>query len=314
MKIPVIIPVIIALLVVSTLVAGCLTTDTRADNITRIKVLVTVLPQASYVQAIGGEKVEVFIAVPPGADPHTFEPSARDMARFSDADIFITLGKGMLPLEDNLVSRLASINPGMKVVETTPGITILYGDGVGGEEDHEAVNASYAVPQIHSHEGPDPHIWISLKNAPVMADHVYEALAVIDPDNRPYYLANRDSLLVNLSSAEKDVAGLLESSPGKKFITTHASWGYLARDYGLTQVVIGHPGKEATSKDIEDLIRLAREDNITLIVTEPQYSRKAAEVIAESVNGSIITVDPLAPDMPQEIRKLARAISGTVQN
>ncbi len=66
--------------------------------------------------------MEVFVAVPPGADPHTFEPSVKDMEKFADADIYFTLGKGTLPFEDNLVARLSSMNPRMKVVETSSGI------------------------------------------------------------------------------------------------------------------------------------------------------------------------------------------------
>ena len=74
-------------------------------------------------------------------------------------------------------------------------------------------------------------------------------------------------------------------------------------------MVIGQPGKEATSKDIETLIRTAREEGITIIVTEPQYSRKAADMISDAINGSVVMVDPLAPVMPQELQRLAHILS-----
>ena len=117
-----IILLVTSILVIRYIFAGCSMAGSPQEDSTKIKVLVTVLPEADYVQAVGGDRVEVFVAVPPGADPHTFEPSVKDMVKFSGADIYVTLGKGLLPLEDNLVSRLSSMNPRMKVVETSPGI------------------------------------------------------------------------------------------------------------------------------------------------------------------------------------------------
>jgi len=292
------------LIVIGALVAGCSIAETPKENSSKIKVLVTVLPESGYVQAVGGDRVEVFIAVPPGADPHTFEPSVKDMVKFSGADIYVTLGKGLLPFEDNLVSRLSSMNPSMKVVETAPGIQLLL-----SEDEHEENQGTGAGTTAHSHEGSDPHIWASLKNAPVIVNHIYDGLVSTDPVNAPYYLANRDAFLANITLMDSEIVGMLTKTPVKKFITAHASFGYFARDYGLTQLVIGQPGKEATSKDIETLIQAACDEGITTIVTEPQYSHRAADMVANSINGSVIMADPLAPDMPGEIQKLAKVLS-----
>ena len=302
------------LFILSTLVAGCSMKEPPVENMTKIKVLVTVLPVAGFVQAVGGERVEVFVAVPPGADPHTFEPSAKDMVKFSGADIYFSLGRGILPFEDNLVSRLSPMNPGMKVVETAPGIElILNGDGRLDENPGETPGQVNGAA-LHAHDGPDPHIWASLKNTQVIVDHMYEALISADPAYAAYYKANRDRFLANITSVDREISGVLNKTPRKKFITSHASFGYFARDYGLTQLVIGQPGKEATSKEIETLIRTAQDEEITMIVTEPQYSRKAADMIANSVNGSVVMADPLAAEMPQELQKLAIILSGNGLN
>ncbi len=301
--------VVTCLIVISALVAGCSMTEPHKENSTKIKVLVTVLPEAGYVQAVGGERVEVFVAVPPGADPHTFEPSARDVVDFFDTDIYMTIGRGLLPLEDNLVSRLSSMNPRMKVVETAPGITLLLSEDEHEEGNHADNQVPGAGAEAHSHEGPDPHTWVSLKNAPVMVNHMYDALVSVDPANEPYYHANRDKYLTNITLVDNEIMEVLNKTPGKKFIASHASWGYFARDYGLTQVVIGQPGKEATSKDIESLIRAAHGEGITIIIAEPEYSRRAADMIANSINGSVVMADPLAPEMPGELQKLAKVLS-----
>jgi zinc transport system substrate-binding protein len=305
MKITRIVLIIALLIGISTIFAGCSMNAPSVENSTKIKVLVTVLPQAGYVKAIGGDRVEVLVAVPPGADPHTYEPSARDMVGFSSADLYFTLGKGILPLEDTLVSRLSPMNPRMKVVETAQGIDLL-----SGEEDHGELQNTAAEAGEHSHEGTDPHIWISLKNIPVIVNHINDALVNLDPAYEPYYKANRDTFLKNITVMDGEISAMLGKTPGKQFIASHASWGYFARDYGLTQVVIGHPGKEVTSKEIETLIMEARSDGISIIVAEPQYSRKAADMISDSINGRVVMADPLAPDMPQELQKLAKVLSG----
>ena len=309
MKVSGIILLLIFFIGISVFLAGCSRTEIPGETSAKIKVLVTVLPEAGYVKAVGGDRVEVFVAVPPGADPHTFEPSARDMVEFSDADIYFTLGKGILPFEDNLVTRLSTINPRMKVVETAQGIDLL-----AGEEHHENSQDAATGATGASHESPDPHVWVSMKNIPIMVDHITVALSTIDPAYAPYYKEKRDAFLANITLMDAEIRSMIEKTPEKQFISSHASWGYFARDYGLGQVTIGQPGKEATSKEIESLIREAADNNITIIVTEPQYSRKAAEVIASSINGSVVVADPLAPDTPRELQKLAKLLSRTGLN
>jgi zinc transport system substrate-binding protein len=301
---------IFALLIgICTLFAGCSMNPPPVEESTKIKVLVTILPQAGYVKAVGGDRVEVLVAVPPGADPHTYDPSARDMVAFSNADLYFTLGKDILPLEDTLVSRLSPMNPRMKVIETSGGIELL-----NGEEEHGGIQEHAVEASVHSHEGTDPHIWVSLKNIPVIVNHINDALVSLDPAYEPYYKANRDSFIKNITLMDNEISTMLEKTKEKQFISSHASWGYFARDYGLTQVVIGHPGKEVTSKELETLVRDARSNGISIIVTEPQFSHKAADMISESINGSVVVADPLAPDMPQELKKLAKVLSGNDHN
>jgi zinc transport system substrate-binding protein len=144
-----------------------------------------------------------------------------------------------------------------------------------------------------------------------MAQHIYEALASVDPLSEPYYRVNRDAVLANITAMDSEITRILDKIPQRKFISAHGSWGYFARDYRLTQVVIEQSGKEPTAKDIETLINAAREEGTNIIITEPEFSRKAADVIASSINGSVITADPLAPEIPDEIRTLAMALSRT---
>lgn len=309
MKITRIILIFTLLIGIGTFLAGCSMNTPPVEESARIKVLVTILPMAGYVKAVGGERVEVFVAVPPGADPHTYDPSARDMVAFSNADLYFTLDEDILPLEDTLASRLSAMNPRMKVIATSEGIELLT-----GEEEHGEIQDHVVETGEHSHEGTDPHIWVSLKNIPIIVNHINDALVILDPAYEPYYKANRDSFLKNITIMDNEVSTMLEKTKEKQFISSHASWGYFARDYGLTQVVIGHPGKEVTSKELETLIQDARSNGISIIVTEPQYSHRAADMISDSINGSVFVADPLAPDMPQELQKFAKVLSGNDLN
>ncbi len=117
-------------LVLLVLAAGC-NGVARNDPGEQISVAVTIPPQEEMVREIGGERVEVVVMVPPGSDPHTYEPEPALVARAAGADLYVTIGTGLLPIEDTLVSRLTAMNPGLVVADSSTGIP-LNQPGSGG--------------------------------------------------------------------------------------------------------------------------------------------------------------------------------------
>jgi len=116
--------ILVLLLVALLATSGC-TSTTGTGSGKEVMVAVTLPPQAEMVKEIGGDRVDVIVVMPPGSDPHTFEPGPALVAKAAGADIYLTLGTGLLPLEDVLVSRLKAMNPDLVVVDSAKGLPYL---------------------------------------------------------------------------------------------------------------------------------------------------------------------------------------------
>lgn len=303
--------IIVTLLAVLLAVAGCMGTGTD-DAGNAILVAVTLPPQEEMVREIGGERVGVVVLVPPGSDPHTYEPRPAIVEQAARADIYLTVGTGLFPVEDVLASRLRTMNPDLDVVDSSRGISYLDDQGEPDDDDH-AASGSLADPAEssgHGHGGHDPHVWLSLRNAGVMAGNIRDALIRADPVHAAVYHENHDRYTARLQELDLRItASFSRDNPGI-ILVTHPAWDYFARDYGFIVVSIGQEGKEPTAKDLESLILLAREHGIRVVFAEAQQSTRGAETIAREIGGTVTVIDPLAPDYLANMEKVAAAFAG----
>jgi zinc transport system substrate-binding protein len=275
------------------LCAGC-TGPKEAPATGNLTVAVTILPQAELVKAVGGDRVDVIVLVPPGADPHTYEPTASQMVTLSKARIYFTVGKGLLPFEDRFASALQEVNRNIRVIDSSSGVEYIEEGG-----DHGLAEGS----------GKDPHVWLSVRNGGVMVKNIDRALADADPANAAYYAQNRDAYLARLDTLDRTMNTTLAGPGHRKFIVAHDAWGYFARDYNLTQVPVEAEGKEPSAREIEELISIARREGITVVFVEPQFSTRGAEVIAREINGTVVPIDPLAPDYYDNMVRVSQAFA-----
>jgi len=256
-------------------------------------VVVTVLPQEEVARAVGGESVLITVVVPPGVEPHTYEPSAAQIVQMSRADLYLRLGPGLLPFEDALVDRLKTLNPGMKVVDTSRGFSPITVPGQG----HDAA------------QGVDPHIWLSLAHLRLMAGNMADAFTDADPAHEGTYAAGRDAYIARVEDSERRIRGMLLGMEGKPFLVFHPAWGYFAREYGLVQVAVGEDGREPSARGLSSLVARAREEGIRVVFAEPQYDTRGSEVVAREIGGTVVLIDPLAPDTLANLERVASAIS-----
>ena len=303
--------IIFAMLAVLLAAAGCI--GTGNDDVGKaILVAVTLPPQEEMVREIGGERVGVFVLIPPGSDPHTYEPRPAIVAQAARADIYLTVGTGLFPVEDVLASRLKTMNPDLEVVDSSRGISYLDDQGEPDDDDPAAPGslADPAETSGHGHEGHDPHVWLSLRNAEVMAGNIRDALIRADPGYAEVYHANHDRYTARIQELDQNItAAFSRDNPGI-ILVTHPAWGYFARDYGFSVVSIGQEGKEPTAKDLESLILLARGHGIRVVFAEAQQSTRGAETIAREIGGTVMVIDPLAPDYLANMEKVAAAFAG----
>ena len=290
---------------------GCIGTGTD-DGGGAILVAVTLPPQEEMVREIGGDHVRVFVLIPPGSDPHTYEPLPAVIAQAARADIYLTIGTGLFPIEDTLASRLRVMNPHLVVVDSSRGISYLVdqGDAHDNDTDHGAVSGDYPASSTHEHGGLDPHVWLSLRNAVIMAAHIRDALISADPAHADEYNENHDRYTARIQELDREItASFSRNSPGI-VLATHPAWGYFARDYGFTVISIEQDGKEPTAKNLESLVLLARKHGIRVVFAEAQRSTRGAEIIAREIGGTVTIIDPLAADYLATMEKVAAAFMG----
>ncbi|MFC1987894.1 metal ABC transporter solute-binding protein, Zn/Mn family [Chloroflexota bacterium] len=268
----------ILLIVLSATVATSCAQET--GSATKLGVVVTILPQAEFVEAIGGEKVDITVMVPPGANPHTYEPIPSQMAALSKAKLYARVGSGV-EFELIWMDKLIAQNTEMLVVDCSKGVELQPMTDV--DEDEPAGSM-------------DPHIWMSPRNAQIMVQNIANGLIQIDPDNRAYYEQNRDAYLQKLVQLDQDIRDGLSGVQNRVFMVYHPSLGYFASNYNLTILPIEADGKEPTTAGLQHLIEQAKEHNIRVVFAEPQFNPQSAKVIADAIGGMVILINPLARD------------------
>jgi len=248
----------------------------------QIGVVVSILPQAEFVERIGGDNVQVTVMVPPGASPHTYEPIPSQLKKVSKAKMYTKVGSGVEFESVGMMDKIISVNKEMLVIDCSKGIGLIEND---------------------------PHIWLSPKNAKIMVENIYLGLTQIDPANQEYYARNKEKYLQELDKSCNEIAQALSGKKNRKIMVYHPAWAYFARDYRLEQIPIEKEGKEPTPQGIASLIRQAKENNITVIFASPQFSIKTAEVIAKEINGKVVLISPLEKNYLENMRKVAEAFA-----
>jgi len=273
-----------------------------------LEVFVSIGPQAYFVRRIGGEHVQVHVLVKPGQEPHTFEPTPRQMMALARARLYFAIG---MPFETRLIQKIHARHQRLTVVDTAKGIkrrmmTHHRGGPHAAERPTEKEHQ-----QRRGHRGPgepDPHIWLSPPLIKVQAKNIAEALIAADPEHGEHYKKNLASFLRDIDRTHARIGHLLKPYKGRSFYVFHPAFGYFADAYGLKQKPVEMEGKRPTPRQLSRLIQSARADGVKIIFVQPQFSSKSAEAVAWAINGAVVPIDPLAPDVLKNLQQMADKI------
>ncbi len=266
-------------------------------------VAVTILPQAEFVKAVGGDLVDVLVMVPPGASPHTYEVTPDQMVKLSSARMYARVGPPM-EFEIAWMDKFAAANPDMLIVDCSQGIDFI--EAVPDSDEATVVGPDGEQELINT--GVDPHVWLSVRNAEVMVANICTGLSQVDPTNAGYYERNSAAYIDALSKLDSDLTQSLQSLANRTFIVYHPAFGYFARDYDLTQLGIEQDGSEPEAQYMVRLIQTARQLSIHVVFVAPEFSSRSAEVVAQEIDGRVVVIDPLAEDYIPNMRAVAAAI------
>ncbi len=297
----------VAVLALAALVAGCAPGAVEPGEET-MSVTVSILPQRTFVERVGGERVTVSVMVEPGSSPATYEPKPEQLRALSDAVAYFSIG---VPFEGAWLDRIAAANRDMVMVDTAEGIERLpmrahhHHDDDGDDHDDD--------DHGHASGAPDPHIWLSPRLVKVQAENICAALAELDPDHEPEFQANLDGFLADIDALEAEIREILGGVESDKFMVFHPAWGYFAADFGLEQIPIEVGGQEPSARELAALIERAREENIRVVFAQPEFRTSDAETIAKEIGGEVLLISPLAPDWLENMRRVAETFAQVLE-
>jgi len=263
-----------------------------------INAIVSILPQQTFLKAIGGDKVNISLMVQPGNSPHTYEPKPSQMVAVAKADLYLAID---VEFEKVWLPKFSSLNPKMHIIGIADGIKKMHMQ----KAEHEQQEAH------HTHEGEDPHIWTVPMNVKIIAQNIYDALIKLDSTNAPYYKKNLDTFLISLEETDKRISKILSSlKENRNFMVFHPSWGYFAKEYNLTQIAVEVEGKNPKPRELVQLIKKAKQQKVKAIFTQPEFSESSAKIIANELHIPVVKVSPMAPNWSENLINIAKTITG----
>lgn len=242
-------------------------------------ITVSIAPYKYFVDSIGGGDFSVNVMVPPGSDPHIYEPVPEQITRLRASSGYIS--NGFLGFEMTWLDRFYETNPEMKRLNLGESI-----DPIDYSHEHEGEHS----------EGADPHYWVSPKCALEMASAIRKFLVEINPSASAKYEDNFERISARIRELDKRAGEYFNQYKGKSFMIYHPNLAYLARDYGLREIAVEAEGKEPSPAMMKSLIDLSKVDSITTIFVQREFDTRNARSIAAETGARLVIIDPLAED------------------
>ena len=234
----------------------------------KLVVISSVLPIHEFVKKVGGDMIESSLIIPPGIEPHDFDPTINQIQTISTADVLVYNGLGI----ENWLTK----------IDTTQKIDASNG-----------LNASYSDKR---NMALDPHVWLDPVLAKKQVENIRDGLISIDPSNEDTYNSNARSFLAELDELDNTIKTQLEPCKKKDFISFHNSFSYFAKRYGLTQHSISgsEPEAEVTPARLAEIINVAKNLDLNVIFSEELVDPRYALVIAQEIpNGKVLILSPI---------------------
>ncbi|WP_211745198.1 zinc ABC transporter substrate-binding protein [Paenibacillus sp. Marseille-Q4541] len=257
----------------------------------KFNVVTSFYPIYEFTKTIGGDDVNVINLLPTGVEPHDWTPRSQDIVNTSKAGLFLYNGAGLEAWVPNFLKGLNK-DSNVKAVEVSHGINLI--DSDGESEDHAHEGEDHA-DDGHNHGSVDPHTWVSPKSALVMAENIKNSLVEADPEHKAGYEERYNGLKQQLDELDAKFTEQLSSVSKNEIVVSHQAFGYLTRDYGLTQhSIMGlSPDAEPRGQDIVKLANLVKEEGIRYIFFEELVSDKLAKTLASEAGVETMVLNPV---------------------
>jgi len=259
--------------------------DSKSEN----KVGATIFPIYDIVKQIAGDEFEVVLLLPPGTSPHTFDPQPSLLKDLQGAKLVFAIGYGLDTWSDSVAQ---SINASVVVVDQD---VELRATEENDDHDEDTESHKDEDEDEYGHGPIDPHYWLSITNARLIASNIASELAERDSENASLYIDRAGKYKRELEVLETELRGKTANLSNRNIISLHDAWYYFADGFGLNLVGTFEPsaGKEPTPRYLANLEGEVREHNVSTLFIEPQLSTASIEAFADDHDLSIAIIDPL---------------------
>lgn len=243
-------------------------------EIKKIQVSTSFYPLYFFTSQIAGDRATVYNITPAGAEPHDYEPTAQDIVRIVDGQLLVLNGGRLEAWGDKI----------QNVVKDRDTKIIAVGDEIANQTITEG------GAKIR-----DPHVWLDPMLAKNEAMAIARGLVQVDPENALYYQNNAQALRAKLDNLDQEFRRGLSNCQKKDIITSHASFGYLANEYGLNQVSISglSPDAEPSPQELAQISDFASKNNVKYIFFESLVSPKLSQTIAHEIGAETMVLNPI---------------------
>lgn len=291
---------ILSMFAVMLLLTACSGDEPKQQESGQIDIYTTVYPLQYFSEQIGGEFVNVSSIYPPGANEHTFEPTQKDMIALADADLFFYIGLGLEGFVENAKKTLA--NEHVKFVPVAENIDEEVLQSSTGHSHEEL--SEHEEEHDHHHGDIDPHVWLSPTISKDLALTIKNELVKQLPEQEDTFNKNYEQLAKRLDELDQQFKALADNASKKTFFVSHASFGYIAGNYGLTQIPVAgfNSQNEPSQKELAEIVDLAKQYDIHYILFEQNVSSKLTSIIQKEIGAESLMLHNLSVLTEEDIK------------
>jgi zinc transport system substrate-binding protein len=259
----------------------------------KLKVFTTVYPLHYFAEQIAGDEAVVESILPPGSDPHHYEPTTKEMVKIAESDAFIYNGAGLEPFAKQISDSIQSED--VKIVEASKGVDLInHGHDHEGEEGHHEEGGGHE--DEHDHGDKDPHGWLDPMLSIQLAENIKDTLVELKPEKEDAFNKNFEELKGNLENLHEEFHTKLDILPGNRIIVSHAAYGYWEQVYGIEQIAVSglSPSNEPSQKELQNLIEMAEKYGLKYVLFEQNVTPKVAEVVRKEIGAEALRIHNLS--------------------
>lgn len=257
----------------------------------KITVMTSFYPMYEFTKEVAGDRANVDVMLSSGEDAHSYEPSAQDVAKVTEADAFVYSSDEMEYWVESLLQTVE--NEDLILARASDGLSEEATPSSSSEEDHaghsheagshEGHSQEEHSHGDHSHEGGDPHNWLDPLAVVEQVDVIRDSLIEADPEGETTYTQNAEDFKAELQQLHEDYEAELSGAENRTFFTQHQAFGHLANRYDLEQVSIGGLSTEVESSPsrIAEITQEVVDQQVPVIYYQSGGDSSLAETVAE---------------------------------